>query len=107
MRLLVSDYSEYKRHEPYFYTDKQLPLCTISNKHEWDEIPFFLLKKAGEADAGKYVEIILKFDGSSILLMQYRKADKDITEVTRRTLMDDGVELGVAYSLPTVSSSPP
>lgn len=59
MHVLFSDYSEYKRHEPYFYTGKQLPLCTISNKHEWDEIQFFLLKKAGEADTSKYVEIIL------------------------------------------------
>jgi hypothetical protein len=36
---------------------------TVSNNQEWDEVPFFggggALKKAREADASKYVEIIL------------------------------------------------
>lgn len=61
MHLLVSGYSEGKMHEPYFYTGKQATILQFPTTRSGTKYSpfFFCLKIAREADASKYVEIIL------------------------------------------------
>jgi len=60
MHLFVSGYSEMKMHEPYFYTGKQATIIhCLQQPGVGCNTFFFCLKKAREADASKYVEIML------------------------------------------------